>query len=134
MLTNLLTKIAGPKVLLGVVIASTAAITFLTVQWQAALKAESIAEERAATYEAALARAETQLARAREQRRALNEAIAERRAREAEARRRAAAAESKLAELEDTNDEVSRWSNTPVPRDLRDWLREPGGGTIQEGR
>jgi hypothetical protein len=45
-------------------------------------------------------------------------------AREQAARARARAAESKLAELEANNEQVSRWSNAPVPDDLRSWLHD----------
>jgi len=122
--TKLLAKVAGPKVLIGVLIASTTAIAFLFSQWQEALNEKANAEQNARTYERALASTRSQLEREKDRRQALSQAITERRKREAEARQRAARAESRLSELEARNDEVSRWSSTAIPSDARDWLRD----------
>lgn len=121
---GLVAKFAGPKVLLGVIIASTSAITFLVFQWQSALEDKAIAQQNTQTYITALAESEAELTRERETRMALNDAIEKRRQREQAARERARAAESKLASLEQSNEAVSDWSDSRVPGDVRDWLRD----------
>jgi hypothetical protein len=122
--TSLATRFIGPKVITGALITLTIGCATLTHLWQSALSDKANAEIQAETYMTALANTENELERERIQRRALSNAIEERMAREQAARARARAAEARLAELEANNDEVSHWSNTPVPDDLRDWLHD----------
>jgi len=121
---SLATRFIGPKVAAGLVFGLVLACGTLVHLWQSAIQDKANYKTQADTYLVALSQTENQLERERIQRRALSNAIKKRMAREQAARARARAAEAKLAELEANNEEVSRWSNAPVPDDLRDWLHD----------
>jgi len=129
---SLATRFIGPKVITGALITLAIGCATLGHLWQSALSDKANAEIQAETYIAALANTENQLERERIQRRALSTAIEQRMAREQAARARARAAEAKLAELEANNEEVSRWSNAPVPDDLRSWLHDDPQSSRQD--
>lgn len=129
---SLATRFIGPKVAAGLVFGLVLACGTLVHLWQSAIQDKANYKTQADTYLVALSQTENKLERERIQRRALSTAIEKRQAQEKAARERARAAEAKLAELEANNDEVSRWSNTPVPDNLRSWLHDDTRSSRQD--
>jgi len=128
-------KLAGPKALIGVVVTLVIVLGFLATRWQAAAEDAAGAEERAVQYRQALAQAEVELMAEREAQRALSEALEERREREEQARERAEQAEAALQKLERDNEQVAKWSDADLPDGVVGWLRDDHGASdADEGR
>lgn len=121
---SLLSKIAGPRVLAGVVAAAIAALAFTTWQWQSAERQASENRSEAKELREGLKSSEAELSRTREQIASLDAAVSAQRARREQAEQERAAAERELTELENSDEQVQDWSDTPIPDDVRGWLRD----------
>lgn len=126
--TSLITRLAGPKALLGIVAALVAVMGLLAWQWRAAERDLASIEHQANTLRAELGRAESIITEQRAEIAAFDEAVRAQREREREARERAAEAERRLRDLEQSDEAVAAWSNRAIPGGVRRWLREPADG------
>lgn len=136
MLLSALSRIAGPKVLLGVVLAGLAGMGTLWWFYTDAAGDAATAEQRAADLKQALSEQRGAVERLRSERRALQQALSDARESARQARQRADAASERLDELERTNEQVKQWARDRVPdavaRELRQYANradDPGGGT-----
>ena len=120
MLKGLIGKIAGPKVMIGVIAAALAAVVFLTWQLRDARSDLQAAEQGLDQATATIAAQQQEMAE-------YEAAVEAQREREQAARERAAQAERRLQDLESSNEAVQDWSDARVPDGVRDWLREPAG-------
>jgi len=123
--TSLITRLAGPKALLGIVAALVVLMGLLAWQWRAAERDLASIEHQINTLRADRERAELIITEQRAEIAAFDEAIRAQREREREARERAAEAEQRLRDLEQSDAAVKDWSDSAVPDGVRHWLREP---------
>lgn len=126
--TSFVTKLAGPKTLLGVVAALVASIALLTWQWRAAERELAGIEHQTNALRADLGRAESIITEQRAEIAAFDEAMRDQRAREQAARDRAAQAEQQLRALEQSDEAVKDWSDGRVPDGVRRWLHDDADG------
>jgi len=126
--TSFVTKLAGPKTLLGVVAALVAITGLLAWQWRGAERDLASIEHQADTLRTDLGRAESIITEQRAELAAFDEAIRAQREREREARERAAEAERRLRDLEQSDAAVKDWSDSAVPDGVRRWLHDDADG------
>jgi LysB family phage lysis regulatory protein len=117
---NAIGKRLGTKALIGVVVAAVVAIGWLAWQLRDARDDLHTAEQGLDQSIATIAAQQQEMAE-------YEAAVKAQRKREQAARERAAQAERRLQDLEASDDEVQDWSDAPIPRGVRDWLREPAG-------
>ena len=120
MLNRVIAKVAGPKVLIGVIVSALAAIALLTWQLRDTQSALQAAEQ-------GLDQATVTIAAQQQEMAEYEAAVEAQREREQAARERAAQAERRLQDLESSDEAVQDWSDARVPDGVRDWLREPAG-------
>jgi|GEM_PF-6614069 len=118
---NAIAKRLGTKTLIGVVVAAVVAIGWLAWQLRDARDDLHAAEQGLDQSIATIAAQKQEMAE-------YEAAVKAQRKREQAARARAAEAERRLQDLEASDDEIQDWSDAPIPRGVRDWLRKPEGG------
>jgi LysB family phage lysis regulatory protein len=126
--TNWITRVAGPKALLGVVAALVATLALAAWQWREAHAEAVTATERLEALRGDLSRQEQIIGEQRAELAAFDAAMKAQREREQKARARAAEAEQRLRALEQSDEQVREWSDGAVPDGVRRWLREPANG------
>lgn len=133
MIARLVSRVAGPKVLIGVVASAALAITVLGWLWRGAADEAAQSARDAQEYRQALENTNTELDRMLRERRELDQALAERRAMEREAQARAREAERRLQALEESDEAVADWSDDRVPAGVRSWLLDDTGAGDPDG-
>lgn len=127
MFANLLFKLAGkllgPKVLMGLTVASVLGLVAMGAFTVHTLNEASASKQKASQLREALAEATGELDRALDERDELNKALKRKHDREKVARARMRKAERALEQLESQNDDDAKWAGEHVPADIARWLR-----------
>lgn len=132
MLGKLVSKIAGPKVMLGITVASVIAIGSLLYLYRDAATDAAQAVQRAAGLEQDLADTRDEVEQLRRERQRLEEALAARREAARQARARADEAESELRRIYETDEQAGRWAAGAVPAAVADELQSHAGPPAPE--
>lgn len=131
MIWALLGRIAGPRVLLGVLLAAGLAIGFLWWQMSSAREAAGEAQQQAADLRDSLKASNGEVERLIAERKRLSQAIAVRDTRHRADRLKIQEAEDDLAKIEEQDKTVRTWVSSPVPAAVRSWLCHPASGADQ---
>jgi len=121
---RLISKLLGPRVLIGIILAAASALAFTIWQWQSAERSASHSANQAAELRQALKESEAEASQARERIDALSDAVELQRAKARKAQQDRIAAERSLSKLEAENEQIQDWSDAAVPDGIRSWLRE----------
>ncbi len=120
--SSFITRVVGPKMLIGVLGSLSVALAVAGWQWRVAHEDAVTANERLDALRSDLSRAEQIINEQRAELAAFDAAVEAQRERERQARERAAEAEQRLRALEQSDEAVKAWSDDRVPRDVRRWL------------